>query len=435
MAKQAHLDERETYTIRLSKDIAERFKKQLNRAHQSITDAGEHAIRAWLDHQEDPSARGVSVDTDKELADSLLENLVSAVTEHLRSTPSWAEAAIRAASLADPAVSVYIQRVHHFHSEKLALSRGFVPWLVRRVLHHIVEGHDVRLIIDSGTTLKAVLDDLGPALAEMLTLHNVEFNRVQIITNNFPGAESYEAFASRAIAGGHALREIIPCQLVPGRALREYAAVVGEMAEKYLRAFCGTATADRPTIRIGLVVGNWILLEDSQTAPRPLARGEGHKSFKDVIFDVSDELYLITPLCKIIVPSAKKSIDENVADFNTDLFGPGTVPGEKGLYEPVALPTDPAVAAKLKVVTTSRESTTSIARAHSLVVGTTLKAMPKDDYMADVGKLIDQLPHFIFAHDAHSQQSFVDQLRAELPHKDTRALAFRRKYFQIAEDR
>ena len=91
------------------------------------------------------------------------------------------------------------------------------------------------------------------------------------------------------------------------------------------------------TVTIGLVVGNWMLLEGG--TPVALARGEGHPDFKRKVLKLADEIYFITPLCKLFLASHNKSAVETVADINESLkklqdddgrpYVPVEVPAEK----------------------------------------------------------------------------------------------------------
>jgi len=419
------------YTIRLQPETAKAFDKLRN--GRTIKDVGEEAIRDWIERQNDPLTQGVSADTARELQESLQENLVSAVTEHLRSKPEWAEAAINAASLMDPVVSVYIQRVHHFHSEKKTLSENFVPWLIERILFYARQSRDVYLVVESGTTLKATLDEIGPQFHRKQEFAELRAEQIQIVTNNFPGAESYEAYASKTKVGERLLEAVVPCHLVPGRALREYSAVVGARAEAYLRACCPTEQRLRDAVYLGLVVGNWVMLEGRPARPVPLARGEGHKSFKEVVLETCDEVFVLTPLCKIFHSNPEKSPTESLSEFNHDFFEGAVAPTEKGEYERVSVSDGQLEKNSVKLVTTWRSVPMSIVATHSVGVIASLYVAPKEDYSIYVDKPIAAIPHFFYKHDTHSDRTFEDQLRAELPHKRTRAPDFRAKYFHIAQ--
>ena len=268
--------------MRLDSDLAQEFDRLRSRSGQTISDAAAEAIRTWL-RQHTSRDTPIRVSNARDLQASLRESLVNAVAEQLRSRPDWADTTIRTLSLLDPVVSIYMQRVHNFYQEKKALAEKFVPWLVQRILHHSRE-REVCLVVESGTTLKAVMDALGPALQAGLAKDPTATKPIQIITNNFPGAESYEAFASKADLNGQKVAQRIPCDVVPGRALWEYSAIVGDKAEAYLRERCAE-TRDRQGIRIGLTVGIWVMLEEQPMAPKPLAKGEHHQRFKEVVLE------------------------------------------------------------------------------------------------------------------------------------------------------
>jgi hypothetical protein len=423
----------EPYTIRVDMETARRFNELRGQSNLSIQRAGVAAIQTWIDSKTERAKQDNAARKTHDLRKSLQKILVSAVTNQLRSNQEWAETAIKASSFTDPIVSTYLQRVDHFYEEKKALSRFFRPWLVRRMLEHLQHGRDVRLVIESGTTLKAIMDDLAPALAKSAdALKGLDPSRIRIVTNNFPGAESYEANASAATIDTRSLSDVVPCHLVPGKALREYSAVVGDQAEQYLREHCQPSTRKQKRVRIGLVVGNWVMLEDKPARPTPLARGTGHKSFKEVLLDVCDEVYLITPLCKIIKALDRMSIKDNLASFNKDLLGPD--PGAKGEYErvdPYAAAGASAGAKRLKIVTTERASKQSIVHTYSARVTESLGVESKDDYLGFVGMPFEELNHFVYRYDDNSTLPVEDQIEIELPHEDTRKEWFKKKYFRL----
>jgi hypothetical protein len=449
-------DARKTYTIRIDRETAGAFDEIVKDTGVSINHAAHSAIREWVRTKKDPNASAdVKVQQSRR---ALAQVIVSAVTNHLRSNPEWAEGALNTSSLTDEIVTTYLERAQHFYEEKLELSRQFVPWLIDRMFHHISQAKDVCLVVESGSTLKTLFDQLGPKLAERRApLAKIGPERIEIVTNNFPGAESYEKEAGKVRIGSRTLSETIPCLLVPGKALSDYAAVVGPQAEQYLRERCQPARrGGRKRVRIGLVVGNWVMLEGAPTRPTPLARGEGHKSFKEVLLDHCDEVYLITPLCKIIVPEhTSVSREASLADFNRDFLGRNPS-GQK--YERVELDYDerrpvkstragakgprdrsrgaaagsPAASHRVKIVTTERTGTgDSIVQQHSERVTARFDNLARTDFGADVQKPIDKVRHMVFPFDFNASQPFDEQLKAELPHKETRDEAFRLKYFRI----
>jgi len=339
---------------------------------------------------------------------------------------SWAKQALESASL-DPEESTYHQRIHHFLAEKEAINDRFVPWLIDRILFHTSHGKHVRLVVESGTSLKATLAALAPRLFEKQNqLQNVNSGQIEIVTNNFPGAEAYEAFASKhRTVDNITISERVPCHIVPGRALRDYAAVVGTEAKTYLETF--RKTAPKECIFIGLIVGNWVSLEGGTTTqPVPLARGDGHKQVKEQVVEMCDELYLLSPLCKMFQGTC--------AEFNRDFFEQYEEERRaKGEYERVLIPAEKFVEGRVKVVTTSRNMTQSIVYAHSVNVRACLGIlgpMP-EDYAELVGKPIQQIPHLVYGHDRSSTKAFNVQLATELPHEHTWNPRFRERYFRI----
>jgi hypothetical protein len=392
-------------TVRLSEEEAEALGEAIHaRGVTSINRLTADLLSEWAN-----TGKGLEGDTRRSLA----EGLVAAVTETLRRDVTWAKHAINAASLSIPRESVYYARIGHFHAEKKALAESFVPWLLERINYHIELGKKVILLVESGTTLKALFDELGPRLSK-IKLDSWR-GRVEIITNNFPGAESYEAHGRES--GSESLdtnagkiSDIIPCHLVPGRVLGEYEAVVGPEALDYLTA--KTTTSD--AVLIGVVVGNWVMLDGSPLRPIPLARGWGHRELKEAVIRASHEVYLISPLCKIFLRALK--------EFNADFVVP---PDEE--YRLVDVPTP----SRFKLVTTFRGLRTSIVQGHSKTVRRSLcgEQGREDTYDAFVTRQIEDIPHLFFRFDEHSESSEESQKHAEFPHDKTRTEEFLTRYF------
>jgi hypothetical protein len=226
------------------------------------------------------------------------------------------------------------------------------------------------------------------------------------------------------------ISDLVPCHLVPGRALEEYAAVVGTEAGNYVKAFL-TKSKRRDSVVIGLVVGNWMMLEQFPGVPVALARGEGHPEFKRLVISVSDEIYFITPLCKVVLGDLNKTTDEIIKDFNESLHKLGEEGGARRKYEGVQLPKEKRAAAK--VVTSMRQNRNSIVVLHSQLVIDRL-GKPPDDYANFALKPVNEIPNLVFAHDEASQKDYSTQLRIELPHKDTRTKWFRERYFHTSSE-
>jgi hypothetical protein len=408
-------------TVRLSSDEAAILESALKSKNISANKLIAELLTGWAGTAEHPGQD-----------ETLLSSLVTAVTEALRRDPTWAKQAINAASLGVPRESVYYARVGHFQVEKEALAEKFLPWLVERVNHHLRSGGTVGLLIESGTTLKALLDELGPKLKEIdLTAWS---GRVEIITNNFPGAESYEAYGrdpqNKIKLNGREtqISDEVPCHLVPGRVLGEYEAVVGSEAEEYVRhkkwksvgaeGSVRNQTANSKEVLIGVTTGNWVMLQGSSLRPIPLARGWGHRRFKEAVIGICDEVFLISPLCKIF----QRGLDE----FNRDFID--AAPGEemtKGRYEEVALPSS------ARLVTTYRGMRTSIVYNHSKTVRRGLGAEndKEEDYGALTQKPIEEVPHLFYKFDRNSEDPEETQKEKEFPHERTRKEPFLTRYF------
>jgi hypothetical protein len=408
------------FTVRVDSTLGKRFDEM--KRGRKPAEVSQELVKLWIEKEKHSAGGGGEL----EVRESLTDTLVFAVLHQLRTNPGWANDALQAAHLLDPFMRIYTQRAGHFRDEKLALAKRFTPWFVRRALHY-AKTHDVRIAIDAGTTLKDPLDEIGPAFVAFAS-HDLEPGQVQIVTNNFPGAESYEAYASTTKFGDRFLGDVVPCRLVPGQALREYSAVVGRDAEEYLIGVCAQTKGQRPCIRLGLVASNWVLLEGQAFRPTLMARGDMHREFKEVVLNTCDESFLISPLCKMVQANPNKDEAGALSEFNLD-FAEIDRP-DKGAYQRVQ-PADGFDSTRLRVVTTTRTVNKSIVYPHATIICGLLRATARASYDVDIDKPFEEIPHLVYVYDDHATDSFDDQLTIELPHARTRAKEFRAKYFHI----
>lgn len=214
------------------------------------------------------------------------------------------------------------------------------------------------------------------------------------------------------------LSRLFPCRLLPGSILPEYGAIAGAEAEAYLEKI--RASADGKSRFIGLTVGNWVNVRG--LCPIPLVRGKSHSSFKQTVLATSDEVFVISPLCKIIW---------DVDAFNRDLGAT-----DRGLniddnrYK--ALNVSGVTPEKLRLVSTFRHDKKSVVILHSDHLLRQLKHGERQvEYDSCASSDLKDLPHFFYPFDEYSRFDRKQQIESEFPHERTRADSFLSRHFQV----
>lgn len=354
--------------------------------------------------------------------------LAEEVAEVLRRDPYWADSVAQQTQLALPSGYGYFgDRILHHHSEKRFLADAFLPGLVDRIEAHLRKGLKVFLVIDSGTTLYWMFNKLGTLIRNRITGSSRElFRNLTIVTNNLPGMGCLMAWAGmnpETAAGRETpLTEIVDCYLLPGKVLLAYSALTGPRTEAALRELHSSVASDK-AVFIGLVTGNWVLmhsLRHEEPVPIPLARGEGHGDFKKQLIDVCDEVYVISPLGKIIPHTT------SIEGFNNALGGNSSGPAGNP-YQLVHV--DEARRPALRLVSTLRKSNQLLASHCSL-----LKAALGNwttDKPSDLAREFSDVPHFMAAFSALATSTPDKQRSVEFPHERTRENAHFMSLFSV----
>ncbi len=355
------------------------------------------------------------------------EKLASNIILKLKKDTSWASEALADAKLGFHSQSLFRERLKHFNKEKEFIVENFVPLLLERCKILITkENKKVFLIIDSGTTLYPFFKKLGNATVRLHENKEAWIKHLTIVTNNLAGVESLIE-SGRVNPNNRFSPLAIECHLLPGIPLPIYSALTGPKTEEALQKLREESSDNNEEkqpmlpIFIGLVTGNWIRIRRSWPyCPVPLARGEGHKKFKELLIKNSDEVYVIAPLGKIFVENGPKEVND-LLQYSEDKKDPEGKP-----YVETDISDEEAKAVKL--ISTSR----SVGRelySHSKKVDTML-GLGNTGINNFINSLdVATIPHILFKFDNLPDNKF-EQIEVEFPHAQTRNPNFL-KHFDV----
>lgn len=394
-------------TLRVDAELFHRFEQVRHARGNDMTEVLTAAIRRYVEEpprSETPAPRTV---------DSLAAILADEVSRHLRSNRAWAEAVVQSATHLAPALGSVDERMTHYLEEKECLSSQFLPWLLRRIECYLGQGKHVTLVVDSGTTLYHILKSLPARLTDLVrTGGEAHWKNLQVVTNNLSGVEAF----MRASALGplekdarKLISDVVPCFSLPGEILPVYEAVTGPHTNHGLRKAHKLAPKD--SVFIGLLTGNWVLMNDSGV-PTPLARGKGHRQFKEELLAQCDEAYVLAPLGKMIIDKSPDKLNE-ILKYTASTENPS-----QGVYEEVRWYSKKA-SAKTKLVSTLRRGSQLLSN-HSIRLAHLLGVRETGTMEVDVKTEISKVPHFLYMFDQHAQQLAEQQFLIEFPHKNTR---------------
>lgn len=394
-------------TLRVDAGLFHRFEQARRlRGNENMTEVLTHAIRQYV--EEPPRSETVA-----NSVESLAAILADEVARHLRGNKAWAEAVIQAARL-KPELGSFGERMTHYLDEKeFLLSSQFLPWLLDRIDWHLEHGMHVTLVVDSGTTLYHILKSLPARLAEHVgTGGESKWRNLQVITNNLNGIEAFMRASSISPLDKDTqklISDVVPCFLLPGEILPVYEAVTGPHTNHGLRK--ARKLAPKPSVFIGILTGNWVLMNDS-SIPKPLARGKGHRQFKEEIMARCDEVYVAAPLGKMI-------IDKSPDRLNSILkYTASTENTAQGAYKEVGYDQDDA-SKKIKLVSTLRRGNQLLSN-HSTRLATLLRVREAGTVEVDPTAEISKVPHLLYLFDQNAQKSLEEQFLIEFPHSNTR---------------
>ena len=386
--------------LRLKREIHE-DELALNR---EIFEAERQALRSEADN-----LRGLST------------KLATMVTDKMSKDTHWASEALERAKLGGFGKTLFGERVGHFTAEKEQLAEQFRPLLFERCRYLLDSGkRNVYVLVDSGTTLYPLFQQIGKAAVRLRENEQSWIDGIHVVTNNLPGVESLMDVGRRNPNNRYS-DLAIDCQLLPGVPLPVYSAVTGELATEALTTLKAKADPERDVF-IGVVTGNWIRIRRSApSCPIPLARGKGHREFKQALIDCSDEIYVVASLGKLFMEQPLDEVNRalDLDDKHVDL--------ERKPYGEVDI--NDAVAPRVKLVTTSRAPGRVL---HSLSdrVQWALGTAGERDLQRFPTAVLPDVPHIFFPFSPRLA-NWYEELRMEFPHEATRRAGVPEKYFYV----
>lgn len=345
-------------------------------------------------------------ETSREIANSVAKNL--------QSDPDWARQALESAKILPYQDTIFGERSRHFQAEKQELAKQFTRYLLARCQKFADDERDVFLLIDSGTTLFPFFDHIAKLVANCRSRGENWVDRLHIVTNNLPGFEQLMKSGKRAPSDRHS-RLAIQCRLLGGEALPEFAAVAGAKTLASIRSLRSEPGVVEP-IFISLIVGNWIRLSETQPqVPIPMVSDTDHHDVKKALMEISDEIYVVSPLGKVFV-------NQNVADINA-AFKAGVRTVDVRSYRPYGdLDISTDIAAKVRLITTKRADLVRLLFTHSVKIESalTMHALVKDSVFATLP--LASVPHlsFPFSPVGASTDRHFAEFETEFPHEYTR---------------
>ena len=270
------------------------------------------------------------------------------ISSDLIADSQWAFEAIQKAKLGSYSQTLFGERSGHFREEKQKIASNFVHHLLSRCKYLIeTTKKDIYLIIDSGSTLQPFFELLGRRAVQIHEYKEKQWiDKITIITNNLPGVVSLME-AGRPNPSNRYSGLAINCRLLPGVPLPVYSAVTGKETEGALQNI-RTPPDSESSLFIGLTTGNWIRIRKTDPrCPVPLARGERHRAFKQKLLDISDEVFVVSPLGKIFANASNENVNKLLG------LSEGSSDPEKMAYEELEITSEKAKS--VKIVTTYRK--------------------------------------------------------------------------------
>ena len=363
--------------------------------------------KTWLDEQESKIL-------------SVSSQIAEAVSQQLSKNVNWASDALEKANIKPAAQTLFAERWGHFRKEKEFVASNFCPLLIRRLRNLSLEKSHIYLVIDSGTTLFPFFKKIGQETVNCYLNKEEWMNNVTIVTNNLPGVDSIMKYG-RIQPNNRYSSLAINCKLLPGAPLPVYSAVTGEDTTETLQNYRNRTEND--CFFVGLLTGNWIRVRRSEPpCPVPLARGKGHRGFKQAIIDACDEIYVISPLGKLFVGPGPEELNK-ILNYDVKSQNPDWQP-----YKEVTISNEKAKTVSL--VTTSREKNRILSPlSERLKERLNFKnEIIEECVIPDLKEDNKNHGHIIWPFDDLPKHKW-EEIETEFPHSHTRTKAFMEKFF------
>jgi hypothetical protein len=242
----------------------------------------------------------------KEISDSLIDN------------PTWLDRFMDETGVTYGG-SIFGTRINHFFYEKKALAKKTIDILQEELTNNTEM--KCCLLIDSGTTTYHLFCEICERVKNLDNLGektNSWTDRIFIVTNNLPGVQYLIKHCRKGSDEYSDL--LVKCLLLPGKPLPVYAAVAGSetihfLEEDHIRERIRkelNAENDTEYQIIGLMSANYMVRHPEKINGKelycPVARGGeegGHHDIKKAFVELSDKIYLISPLTKFSFATCK----------------------------------------------------------------------------------------------------------------------------------
>lgn len=344
--------------------------------------------------------------------------------------------------------TIYEERTNQYKSEKYLLANEYIATLGDRIQELLNEKKEVCLIFDSGTTISPILNALGRE-AEKDEFHWARSGQVKIYTNNINGIIELLKYRkqrdmSHEIEDRH--QEIpVSCNVLPGEVLSAYEATAGVST---LIALKKIATQNKHIISVS--TGNYIFYMHEKRHLLPIARTGFHPHIKCVLYHISNEVFLIAPLGKILKSGDLTSFKPMLDGFNSDL---NYINNAKYISQrPYSLVSPDFFRGFLKNLDNENNSLKKIFANFN----DTIMQWQKKSILVTTSRLLE--PHLMYSHFRYIKKNLLDyynnpgtkinrpkvisypfsdiplgvesQIEQEIPHKNL--IPFKEKYFEIS---
>lgn len=218
-----------------------------------------------------------------------------------------------------PFDSIYKERESHYKHEKIVLADKLSDLLEKRITYLQNNGiRRIKMIFDSGTTIATILDAIGRKAS---LSDNYWTKSIDIYTNNIRGLDHLLKYREKTdLQSPEYLKDRykrlpFECNVLPGKVLSAFQAIVDNTTFDRLRSI----QEEAGSYIIGVTTGNYILWDSFKHLFIPMARAGLHPHFKSGLYHLSNEVYLVAPLGKIL--SNSKSQQENKEEKQEGLVG------------------------------------------------------------------------------------------------------------------
>jgi|GEM_PF-5745495 len=271
----------------------------------------EKRVQAWKQDLQEGTLNKIATETESrnKMSLSIGQNIAKILTED----HGWANTAIKNAYLHPYKATEFQKRTHHYSLEKEHLGKSFAKYIVRYLRTELKNKSLKRIyiLVDSGSTFVPFMRHLAIEFAKQNEIASLA-ERIRVVTNNLAAVDAYLFPDGKELSQ----KRMVPLHILPGRPNADYRATTSPndpkgraYIEEYLEGLINQKRKEldsKAAVKvISLVTGNWIGLfpvnkSQSNVLPHPYARGAGHPEFKQKLIDVADEVFVVTPLAKLI---------------------------------------------------------------------------------------------------------------------------------------